>query len=90
MKELGRLINDSIRYAQFAQEMEIVASTCVDASLALYTCKDKNGALYRRVKGAPGFTGRAIVGFVANDRQRPEIVAPGSNRSTAQSSFVMP
>lgn len=90
MRDLTRLINNSIKYAQFTQEMEIVASTCIDGLLAVYTCRDKNGVVYARVRGAPGLTGRAIVGFVDNDRQRPEIVAPALARSAAQSTFIMP
>ncbi|WKZ15425.1 MAG: hypothetical protein QY317_16135 [Candidatus Jettenia caeni] len=88
MRELKKIISNSIDYSNFSEEVEILSAMRVGSNYYIYTARNKNGVTFRHVPGIAGLSGRGIMGYVNGDRARPVMIGPSHAKQINSSSFM--
>lgn len=78
IKEMIDIMDTSLAYYNFGEEVEILMSTRTANDYTLYTVRNKNNITFHNVPGDPGLQDTGFIGFVGGDKNRPIIMAPGA------------
>ena len=90
MNNIKNIIDNTVNYANFSEEVTILAETKSGHNLSIYTIKNKNGVVFQTVPGVGNIKFTGFLGFVGGQRSRPIVfsgTAPGVVTSTPPTDF---
>ncbi len=90
MSDLNKVVVESIKAENFAEEVTILAENKSGTNFSLYTVKNKNNVTFQKVPGGAGITGKGILGFVGGDKNRPTLISTGATTTNAISVVANP
>ncbi len=89
-KNLAKIINTSIDYNNFSEEVTVLRETKKHTGYSSYEVRNKNRVIFHNVAGQSGISESGIMGFVGGDRGRPTLLGAGTKVASTSSSATSP